>query len=193
MIPQRRQLSGPLARAARPGKPVRHAAASVGMALVAMLAVASLAAPLAQAENDASPPLGQPGKPGARASLADIEDEVMCPICGTALNLSQSPQAERERAFIRRLINRGRSKEEIKDALVGEFGPEVLATPGSEGFDLVAWVVPGAGIVLAAIALGFGVRGWRRRSRGGGAEQPEPALDPAEQERLSSDLARYDL
>jgi hypothetical protein len=73
-----------------------------------------------------------------RASLTDIEDEVMCPICGTPLNLAAAPQAERERAYIRRLIARGRTKDEIKDALVREYGPEVLATPESEGFDLAA-------------------------------------------------------
>jgi cytochrome c-type biogenesis protein CcmH len=46
-----------------------------------------------------------------RASLTDIEDEVMCPICGTPLNLAAAPQAERERAFIRRLIARGETKQ----------------------------------------------------------------------------------
>jgi len=128
-----------------------------------------------------------------RASLTDIEDEVMCPICGTPLNLAAAPQAERERAFIRRQIARGRTKEEIVDALVGEFGPEVLATPEPEGFDLAAWVVPAAGLLLAALALFLGVRRWRRRG-GDAAPGAEPdELDPSERERLRSDLARYDL
>jgi cytochrome c-type biogenesis protein CcmH len=128
-----------------------------------------------------------------RASLTDIEDEVMCPICGTPLNLAAAPQAERERAFIRRLIARGQSKDEIKDALVREYGPEVLATPESEGFDLAAWAVPGAGIVLAAIALAIGVRRWRRRPATPETAADEKALDPEDSERLRSDLARYDL
>jgi cytochrome c-type biogenesis protein CcmH/NrfF len=126
-----------------------------------------------------------------RASLTDIEDEVMCPICGTPLNLAAAPQAERERAFIRRLIARGETKQEIKAALVREYGPEVLATPEGEGFDLAAWVVPAAGLLLAALALGFGVRRWRR------GDTPPPGTDsrlnPDEDERLRSDLARYDL
>jgi cytochrome c-type biogenesis protein CcmH/NrfF len=128
-----------------------------------------------------------------RASLTDIEDEVMCPICGTPLNLAAAPQAERERAYIRRLIARGESKDEIKDALVREYGSEVLATPESEGFDIAAWAVPAGGILAAAVALIFGVRQWRRRS--GGAEPPSSReeLDPADSERLRSDLARYDL
>jgi cytochrome c-type biogenesis protein CcmH len=127
-----------------------------------------------------------------RASLTDIEDEVMCPICGTPLYLAAAPQAERERAFIRRLIDRGQTKDEIKDALVREYGDEVLATPDSGGFDLAAWLVPAGGLLLAAIALVIGVRQWRRR---GADREPAAAdeLDPADSERLRSDLARYDL
>jgi cytochrome c-type biogenesis protein CcmH len=127
-----------------------------------------------------------------RASLTDIEDEVMCPICGTPLSLAAAPQAERERAFIRRLIDRGQTKDEIKDALVREYGDEVLATPDSGGFDLAAWLVPAGGLLLAAIALVIGVRQWRRR---GADREPAAAdeLDPADSERLRSDLARYDL
>jgi cytochrome c-type biogenesis protein CcmH len=128
-----------------------------------------------------------------RASLTDIEDEVMCPICGTPLNLAAAPQAERERAFIRRLIARGQSKDEIKDALVREYGPEVLATPESEGFDLAAWAVPAAGIMLAGIALAIGVRRWRRRPAMPETAADEKGIDPEDSERLRSDLARYDL
>ncbi|HEX2436268.1 MAG TPA: cytochrome c-type biogenesis protein CcmH [Solirubrobacterales bacterium] len=128
-----------------------------------------------------------------RASLTDIEDEVMCPICGTPLNLAAAPQAERQRAFIRRLLAEGRTKEEIKDALVREYGPEVLATPEGGGFDLAAWLVPGAGLLLAALALAIGVRRWRRRpgAEPGDDDAAEPDADDSE--RLRSDLARYDL
>ena len=127
-----------------------------------------------------------------RASLTDIEDEVMCPICGTPLSLAAAPQAERERAFIRRLIERGQTKDEIKDALVREYGEEVLATPNSGGFDLAAWLVPAGGLLLAALALVLGVRQWRRR---GADREPAAAeeLDPSDSERLRSDIARYDL
>ena len=131
------------------------------------------------------------------ASLPDIEDEVMCPICGTALNLSGSPQADRERDFIRRRIAEGLSKEEIKDALVAEYGSEVLATPDTEGFDLAAWVVPGLGILVAAGALSVGIRRWRAAGETGGAGKPaavadpEAAPDPRRERELEEELERY--
>jgi cytochrome c-type biogenesis protein CcmH len=120
----------------------------------------------------------------------------MCPICGTALNLSSSPQADRERAFIRREIAAGKTKQEIKDELVAQYGTEVLAEPPKSGFDLTAWLVPAAAILLAAIAIAFGLWRWRRAGRAGAAPRPaegDQPLDPSDAERLDADLARYDL
>jgi cytochrome c-type biogenesis protein CcmH len=159
--------------------------------LVAIALWAGAAGPVGAQENDASPGLSQPApSPKSNAALADIEDEVMCPICGTTLQLSQSPQADRERAFIQRLIADGKTKDEIKDALVAEYGSEVLALPDTEGFDLAAWLVPGVALVLAAVAIGLGLRRWRRRE--GPVEEAAP-IEPEDRARLDSDLARYDL
>ena len=126
-----------------------------------------------------------------RASLPDVEDEVMCPICGTLLELSDSPQANRERAFIREQIAAGRSKAQIKDALVAQYGEEVLATPEGSGFDLTAYLIPILAAIVAVLALFFGIRRWRRAGPGPEPQPPVPSAEEAE--RLDSDLARYDL
>jgi len=133
------------------------------------------------------------------ATLPDIEDEVMCPICGTQLGIAESPQAERERDFIRNLIARGLDKDQIKDALVAEYGSEVLATPDTSGFDLAAWVVPGLIVIVAGGALAIGVRRWRDRGDGGSGDggesstPPAAGIDPGDEERLTADLGRYEL
>src|SRR3954468_2191994 len=133
--------------------------------------------------------------PPERASLSDLEDEVMCQVCGTTLAVSESPQADRERAFIRRLIARGETKSQIKDALVAQFGRTVLATPSNSGFDIAAWLVPGLAVGLAAIAIGFAVVRWRRKRPDGGSGPLPTAVGPAAGDgaRLRSDLERYDL
>jgi cytochrome c-type biogenesis protein CcmH len=132
---------------------------------------------------------------GDRASLTEIEKQVMCPVCGTLLQLAESPQAQRERVFINRLIDEGRSEAEIKDALVAEYGNEVLALPQGSGFSLSAYVVPIVAFLLAAVALAVGVWRWRRpgdgSSDGGAARTAGPRGEDAE--RLDADLARYDL
>jgi cytochrome c-type biogenesis protein CcmH len=134
--------------------------------------------------------------PQPKTTLPDVEDEVMCPICGTALNLSGAPQADRERAFIRRQIAAGKTKDEIKDALVAQYGTQVLAEPPKSGFDLTAWLVPGVAILLAAVAIAIALWRWRRAARDGGGPPSSgagPPLEPTEAERLDADLARYDL
>jgi cytochrome c-type biogenesis protein CcmH/NrfF len=139
-----------------------------------------------------SPSLALAGAP--RTSITDIEDEVMCPICGTLLELAESPQAKRERVLVRRLITEGKTKDEIKDALVDQYGRQVLALPGGSGFDLSAYLVPAIAFVLAVVALAIGVRRWRRAAKppGAGTASAEgPQGDDAE--RLDADLARYDL
>lgn len=129
-----------------------------------------------------------------QASLPDIEDEVMCTICGTLLELSDSPQAQREKAYIRERIRRGETKEQIKDDLVAEYGDEVLALPGDSGFDLTAYLVPGIGILLGIGGVAFGVLGWRKNREEELAASPAAeAPHGADAERLDADLARYDL
>jgi cytochrome c-type biogenesis protein CcmH len=127
---------------------------------------------------------------GGPASLPDIEDEVMCVECKTALNVSTSAVAEQERDFIRRQIAMGKDKQEVKDALVEEFGQGVLATPEEKGFDLAAYLVPlGLGL-LALVALGVGARRFRRRP-----EAAAPAAEPLADDdarRLDAELAAYD-
>jgi cytochrome c-type biogenesis protein CcmH len=129
-----------------------------------------------------------------QASLPDIEDEVMCPICGTLLQLAESPQAQRERAFVRRQIAAGKDKAEVKEALLAEYGRDVLALPRGSGFDLSAYLVPAIGFLVAVVALAFGVARWRRSGRDSGSGPPA-VIGPSggEAERLDADLARYDL
>ena len=115
----------------------------------------------------------------------------MCPICGTLLQLSDAPQAERERAFIRARIDQGQSKEQIKEALVDEYGPEVLATPDDRGFDLSAWIVPALGLLAAAIALALGARRLARRGHGPD-DEPAP-LSAEDSARLKRDISSYEL
>src|SRR4051795_3643732 len=130
-----------------------------------------------------------------KTSLADVEDEVMCPVCGVPLGLAtESPQAQRERAFIQREAESCKSKQQIQNELVAQFGERVLALPPKKGFDLAAYLVPAA-IVLAGIAAVTTIALRRRR----GPRDPEgvvpgtPALAGDDAARLQADLERYDL
>jgi cytochrome c-type biogenesis protein CcmH len=158
---------------------MRARAGLAALVVVALLASAPLSA------NAATP----------QTSLSEISSEVMCPVCGTLLELAESPQALREKAFVSRLVAEGKSKDEIKDALVTEYGTEVLALPQGSGFDLSAYLVPIIAFVIAVIALAIGVLRWRRTGASHDREEPAAGDGPSaeDSERLDADLARYDL
>jgi cytochrome c-type biogenesis protein CcmH len=127
-----------------------------------------------------------------RTSLGDVEDEVMCLVCGTPLNVANSPQADDERAFITKLIDRGYTKKQVKDAMVAQFGPGVLDVPRGHGFDLAAYLVPAAVIVGAAGAIAVAVARWRR-TRSTGRLSAAGVPSSKDSALLREDLERYDL
>lgn len=126
-----------------------------------------------------------------KASLADIEDEVTCPVCGTTLQVAESPQAKRERVFIRNLIARCKTKDEIKAALERQFGPAVLAVPPQSGFSLSAYLVPILVILAALLAVSLGMLRWHRRP-GAAATVTESQITSERQRQLEEDLKRWD-
>ena len=116
----------------------------------------------------------------------------MCTTCNVALNIAESPQADRQRAFIRGLIAQGLDKQQIKAALVAEYGEDVLALPESDGFGWTAYAIP----------LGL-LRRARRRPRAAAAElaaalaaghrrhDGRATLSDDDARRLDDDLGRY--
>ena len=129
-------------------------------------------------------------------TLPELERELICPTCHESLAASSSPIADRMRAFIRARIAAGDTKSEIKAKLVDQFGESVLAAPPKSGFNLLAWLLPLAGIVVAATILGVLAYRWSR-----GRKTPDPAdpsangrfhLDPELERRLDEELAHFD-
>lgn len=132
------------------------------------------------------------GAAAARPSLPTIERQVMCVTCKIPLNVAQSPQADRERAFIQSLIDGGQTEAQIKRALVGQYGPTVLALPATHGFDLAAYLVPLAALLALIAVLAVLLPRWRARTRASAHGTTPPALSAADTARLDADLARFD-
>jgi cytochrome c-type biogenesis protein CcmH len=146
------------------------------MRIALVLVAALLAVPVAHASE-------------RHPTQAELEGEVMCPVCGTTLDQSNSPAAEQIKRVIARRIAAGDTKSEIEDRLVANYGDAILAAPPHHGFGLVAWWLPIVGIVLAAAVVGFGAWRWSR------AREPAPRaapLDPALEQRLDDELRRFE-
>ena len=153
------------------------------MKLLAVLAAALLlAAPAAASEQ--------------HPTLNELENQIMCPVCaGETLAQSDSPAAAQVKRYIQGRIAAGDTRSQIKRELVAQYGTRILAAPPRHGFDLLAWVLPLAGILCAAGAMGVLAWRWSRR----GEEQVAPTwsqngrpLDPELEARLDEELARFD-
>jgi cytochrome c-type biogenesis protein CcmH/NrfF len=130
-----------------------------------------------------------------RASLTDIETDVMCVTCHEPLVEAQSPQATEERDYIRGLISQGDDKRQIEQALVTQYGPAVLGKPPASGFDLTVYLLPAGVVVLALVTTAIVLPRWRRATRAAQPSRPlaaGPQLSAAEARRLDEDLRRFD-
>jgi cytochrome c-type biogenesis protein CcmH len=119
----------------------------------------------------------------------ELEAMLVCPSCHVPLDESNSAVAQQMKAYIAKRIRQGATRSQIVNELVAQLGPGVLGVPRTHGFDLVAWVLPFAGIALGAVAIGAGAWYWSRR------REPEGApvrLDPEIEHRIDEELARFD-
>ena len=128
-----------------------------------------------------------------RASLTDIENDVMCVACRESLAVAQSPQADAERAYILMLIRRGETKAQIERQLVAQYGEAVLAKPPASGFSLSLYVLPPALVAIGLAIVVVTLPRWRARarSRNDAAAAGPVALNPADAKRLDDELSRY--
>jgi cytochrome c-type biogenesis protein CcmH len=135
-----------------------------------------------------------PAAAAACPTATDLEDELICPTCKTTLDQSDAPVARRMKALIARRVADCVPKEQIKDELVADFGPAVLAAPPREGFHWLAWVLPPVGLLAAAGVISFLVWRWSRSRpvEATAASNGRLPLDPELERRLDRELARYD-
>lgn len=141
---------------------------ALALALVALLALPALASAL---------------------SVAEVSRELRCPTCNAPLDVSNSPAANDMKRFIADRIDDGWDKQRIIDAMVDDFGTQVLATPPKSGFNLVAWVVPALVALAGLVAVPLITRGWARRRPPRAAA---PDLSPEDRARIDEELRRLD-
>lgn len=126
-----------------------------------------------------------------RTTEVAMESKIMCQVCGVPLALANSLEADRERSLISRLVARCDSASQIEAAMVAQYGPSILATPGTRGFAITAWLVPGIGIAAAAFGIGGVLWSVRRRQRVPRDVPPAAPVTAAEDARLDAALAAY--
>jgi cytochrome c-type biogenesis protein CcmH/NrfF len=131
--------------------------------------------------------------PTAKASYLEVVDDVMCVVCHEPLGVAQSPEAFQERNYIRQLVAQGKTRKEIENDLVQQYGPAVLARPPAHGLNVLVYIIPPLVLVLGIATLAFFIPRWRRRARESDASagQASAPLDAADAQRLNDELGRF--
>jgi len=137
--------------------------------------------------------LAAPALGASRPSEADLETKLVCPVCHETLDQSNAPVAQQMKLEIRRRIAQGWTEKQILDEMVANYGSNVLSTPATHGFDLLAWVLPLAAVAVGAVALGIGAWYWSHARR----DEPEqevsaPPASPEDEARVDAALQQFD-
>jgi len=125
------------------------------------------------------------------ASQGRLETLLVCPSCHTTLDQSDSEVAREMKSEVKQRIASCQTEQQILDAMVAEFGPTILSTPQTHGFDLLAWILPLGGAAAAAVALAFGARAWSRTRTEPRVAAPA-GLAPEDERRVDEALERFD-
>jgi cytochrome c-type biogenesis protein CcmH len=153
-----------------------------------MYAILLLAA-LTAVQDTLPPDRVQPRFPAAvETEASKIFNSTMSPFCpGLLIANCPSPGAAAIKDQVRESLAAGVSPESVRAELYAAYGEQIRATPPVGGFGLLAWLVPGLGL----LAGGAGLAWWLRRTgpRSGAGATPPP-LDPEAEARLERELTK---
>ena len=136
-----------------------------GVAVCALVAAALVAGALGTFRPGGAPERGW--------TPAQLEDELICPVCDRPLNQSHSDPADQIRDELSALHARGVTRSQVRTQLVRDYGTRVLADTPTSGAGLAAWLAPIA-ILLAGLALAVALA---RRWQTAGPPPPAGPLD----------------
>ncbi len=121
----------------------------------------------------ASPASAQ--SPYSEKEAQAIDRMLMCPVCpAETIDQAQVEISFQMRAVVREMLAEGRSRQEILDFFVERYGPDILAAPPKSGANLLAWVLPIAGVAAGLVGAYFVIRSMTARNRGRGTPGNSP-------------------
>jgi cytochrome c-type biogenesis protein CcmF len=130
------------------------------------------------------------------ALLRQLEGELMC-MCGCRAPMDNCPMGPSCHFLseavpkLKAYIDQGMTHEQIKAAMVREYGEEILLEPPNTGFNRLAWLFPYLLGATGIVVVGLAAVKWSRHDAGV-ASAPVPSLDPSTEERLDDELRNLD-
>ena len=132
--------------------------------------------------------------PSLEREAKQLEAALMAPCCwAQQVSLHQSPAADEIKQNIRRLLAEGKTRQQVLDIYVAEFGDRILAEPPARGFSRLIYVAPW---VFLAGSIGLVIMVIRRlRPAAAASAKAEPGSagpNDAEAERIDEELRNLD-
>ena len=154
--------------------------------LTAALAVVLLSASAALAQPASNPALEQEAK--------RIEAMVIAQCCWSQqVSVHQSPAADEMKKDIRQQLTEGKTRQQILDAYVAQYGEQILAEPPARGFKRTLYVLPVLLLVVSGIVLSVVVKRMAGRPAvAGGPVEPQAATRDTYSDRINDELRDLD-
>lgn len=105
-----------------------------------------------------------------------LADSLRCPQCDVAIADSQAQIAQDMLALVEERVAAGWSDDQIIEAFVSAYGPDILLDPPFAGTTALLWLLP-----VAALAIGVLMVAGRRRARRT-PKRLEPSARPVREE-----------
>jgi len=123
-----------------------------------------------------------------------LEAALMAPCCwAQQVSLHQSPAADEIRQNIRRLLAEGKTRQQILDFYVAEYGDRILAEPPARGFSRLIYVAPWIFLVGSVGLVVVVIRRLRPATAGPAKDEPvSGGADNAESDRIDEELRNLD-
>lgn len=125
--------------------------------------------------------------PVSEDAVHEVAAQLRCVVC-QSLSVADSPSetAHQMKGIIRERLAAGETPEQVKAYFVDKYGLWILLSPPRQGFNLLVWVVPFAGLAGGLVLVLVLVRRWSRRP----AESTDvPRPDAAMRERIMREMA----
>jgi len=114
----------------------------------------------------------------------EIENNLIAPCCWSQpVSQHYSAEAEKIRNEISAMVAAGKSREEILDHFVSQYGERILATPRPKGFNILVYILPGGALIAGTCLLLIVLRKMRSPMPASG---PAPPPEPLKGDRYTS-------
>jgi cytochrome c-type biogenesis protein CcmH len=128
------------------------------------------------------------------ASLQEVSEGLTCQCgCGLTVANCNHPQCEFSvpvRLQIETMIAKGMGRAQIIEFFRAKYGEKILSAPTSEGFNLLAWIIPFAAVFVGCFIIVGAISRWRANPviEAGASASGLASYDPELKHRLEQEV-----